>query len=312
MAPDGDAEVPEALESDSETLAAKDPPARSTSAGVTTGSFSDEPIGRFRVWRAMDTVRKLSGGRGIGVRERATEGERRGALFVARKFENLGYKVRIQKFSIDGGTSRNVVARWPRSVDHPLVIGGHIDTVPGSPGANDNASGVAAILEAARLAAGKKPVKYIRWVAFGAEEYGDSGTHHDGSEVYVQRMGKEGRSRSPGAISVDMVADGKPLLTGSFGIGPPVLGRMVFKRIQRKGEIALDYRTLCDCSDNGPFEHAGIPGAYMHSGSEDPDYHSSTDTPPNLVPKHLKRTGKALLIFIRRVDQATIRELRKH
>lgn len=260
----------------------------------------------------MKIVRKLSGGQGIGPRERASPNERRGALYIARKFESYGYKVRIQRFSVDGGVSRNVVARWGGSVEHPLVIGGHIDTVPASPGANDNASGVATMLEAARLAAGKKPVRYIRWVAFGAEEFGDDGTHHDGSEFYVQKLGREGRKRSPGAISVDMIADGKPLLSGSFGIGPRILGRMVYKRIKRNSDVAIDYRTLCDCSDNGPFEHAGIPGAYLHSGTEDPDYHSASDAPPNLQPKHLKRTGRALLIFVRRVDRATIRTLRAH
>jgi Zn-dependent M28 family amino/carboxypeptidase len=264
------------------------------------------------MWRAMKTVRKLSGGRGIGVRERATRKERRAALLIARKFENLGYKVAIQRFSVDGGVSRNVVARWPGSIDHPLVIGAHIDTVPVSPGANDNASGVATILEAARLAAGKRPVKYIRWIAFGAEEYGDDGTHHDGSAFYVRRLGSKGRRRSPGALSVDMVADGKPLLSGSFGIGPRILGRMVYRRIERGSGVSIEYRTLCDCSDNGPFEHAGIPGAYLHSGTEDPDYHSSTDTPPNLRPKHLKRTGRALLTFVRSVDRATIRTLRRY
>ena len=280
-----------------------------TATAAAGDSFSDGAIGNFQLWRAMKTVRKLADD--IGIRERATANERQAALFIARKFESYGYSVRLQKFSVDGGTSRNVVARWPRSVEHPLVIGGHIDSVPGSPGANDNASGVATILEAARLAAGKRQVKYIKWVAFGSEEFGDSGTHHDGSEVYVERLGREGRRRAPGAISVDMIADGKPLLTGSFGIGPRILGRMVYRRIKRNSDVAIDYRTLCDCSDNGPFEHAGIPGAFVYSG-EEPNYHDPSDTPPNLQPKHLKRTGRALLIFVRRVDEATIRTLRRH
>lgn len=278
---------------------------------VSEDAFSDAPVGRFRLKRAMKTVRALAGGRGIGIRERATSNERRAALYVARKFESYGYQVHIQKFTVDGGTSRNVVAKWPGQIDHPLVIGGHIDTVPEAPGANDNASGVAAILEAARLTAGKEPARFIRWVAFGSEEYGDDGTHHDGSRVYVRRMGPTGRERSPGAISVDMVADGKPLLTGSFGIGPRVLGRMVYGRITRHSDIAMEYRTLCDCSDNGPFEHAGIPGAFLYSGIE-PDYHSISDTVPNMRPKHLKRSGRALLVFVRRVDRDTIRKLRRH
>lgn len=278
---------------------------------TSAADFSEGKIGEFKLWRAMDTVRKLAGVQGIGVRVRATRNERRASLYVARKFESYGYDVSIQKFSVDGGISRNVIARWPGSVEHPLAIGGHIDSVPESPGANDNASGVATILEAARLAAGKKQMRYVTWVAFGAEEYGTDGTHHDGSAVYVKRMGKEGRDRSPGGISVDMVADGKPLLTGSSGIGPRVLGRMVYGRITRNSKIAMKYYTLCDCSDHGPFEHAGIPAAYMYSGPE-PDYHSPSDRVPNLQPKHLKRTGRALLVFVRRIDGDTIRRLRRY
>lgn len=280
-------------------------------ADAAVADFEDGPIGGFKLWRAMDTVRDLAGGKGIGIRAKATDNERRAARYIARKFESYGYEVKIQKFSVDGGISRNVIAKWPGQVRHPLVIGGHMDTFPGAPGANDNASGLATILEIARLAAGNQQMRYIRWVAFGSEEKGTDGTHHDGSEAYVKRMGPEGRERSPGALSVDMVADGKPLLTGSFGIGPRILGRMIYGRITRNSKIAMKYETLCDCTDNGPFEHAGIPGAFMYSGRE-PDYHSATDTPPNLRPKHLKRTGRALLVFVRRVDGETIRRLRRH
>lgn len=287
------------------------PTPEGTKAVVAAQTSSDNRIGSFKLWRAMKTVRKLAGAAGIGVRERATNNERRAALYIARRFESYGYKVHIQKFSVDGGTSRNVVARWPGSITHPFVIGAHLDTVPASPGANDNASGVAAMLEAARLSAGRGPTRYIRWVAFGSEEYGDDGTHHDGSKEYVRRLGPKGRKRTPGMLSVDMIADGKPLLTGSFGIGPRVLGRMVYRRITRNSGIRMRYQTLCDCSDNGPFEHAGIPGAFMYSGPE-PDYHSPSDVPDNLKPKHLKRTGRALLLFVRRMGADTVRKLRRY
>lgn len=278
---------------------------------VITATHSSLAPKKFRLWAAMKTVRQLAGGQGIGIRERATDNERRAARLIARKFTKLGYNVRIQKYSVDGGRSRNVIARWPGEIGHPLVIGGHMDTAAGSPGANDNASGVATIIEAARLVAGTERAKYIRWVAFGSEEKGDDQRNHVGSEVYVRRMGREGRQRAPGMISVDMIADGKPLLTGSFGIGPKVLGRMVYRRITRNSEISMDYHQLCDCTDNGPFEHAGIPGAYMYSGRE-PDYHSPTDKPPNLVPEHLKRTGKALMVFVRKLDRTTLRYLRRY
>jgi hypothetical protein len=76
----------------------------------TTGA-EEARIGAFQRRRAMDHVRALAGR--IGVRVRATDGERRGARYTKRQFEDLGYEVFVQKFSVDGGTSRNVVAQWP-------------------------------------------------------------------------------------------------------------------------------------------------------------------------------------------------------
>ena len=113
--------------------------------------LAQEPPGRksFHADRAMRHVRRLAGR--IGVRLRATRGERRGASYVAKKLRAYGYRVRVPTFSVDGRTSRNVVARWPGSRRRAIVIGAHIDSVRGSPGANDNASGVAVMLELARV-----------------------------------------------------------------------------------------------------------------------------------------------------------------
>lgn len=265
-------------------------------------------LGRFTRRRAMDHVRKLAGD--IGVRVRATDGERLGARYIARRFEALGYDVHIQKFSVDGGTSRNVVAWWPDARRYPIVVGGHMDSVPSSPGANDNASGVAVLLETARLARGTRQAGFLRFVAFGSEEYGSDGRHHVGSQVFVNRLGPKGRRKLGGMVSVDMVADGRPLIVGNSGISEDVLARYLYRRIDR-ANIGVDYRTLCDCSDNGPFEHAGIPASFMWSG-EEPNYHDSSDTVANMSPRDLERTGKALRAFVRSLDQALLDRLRRY
>ena len=256
----------------------------------------------------MRHVRKLASD--IGVRVRATRGERRGSIYVAKRFRALGYEVLVQKFSIDGGTSRNVVAWWPGARRHGIVLGAHIDSVPGSPGANDNASGIAVLLETARLVRGTEQAGFLRFVAFGSEEYGEDGRHHVGSQVYVRRIGDRGRRRLGGMVSIDMVADGRPLLVGSFGIGPRIMGRILYRRLERT-RIAVEYRTLCDCSDNGPFEHAGIPASFMYSGLE-PNYHDPSDTPRNMVPEDLERTGRAVRHFVRGVDASLLRRLREY
>ena len=254
----------------------------------------------------MRHVRKLA--RDIGVRVRGRSGERRAARYIARRFRAFGYKVRIRRFAVDGRTSRNVVARWPGSIRHPFVIGGHMDTVARSPGANDNASGVAVVLEMARIAAGKEQACLTRFVAFGSEEYGTNGRHHVGSQKYVNRLGDEGRRRAPGMISVDMIADGRPLIVATAGIGPEIVARTVFRRMRRAG-IGVVYKTTCDCSDNGPFERAGIPAAFVWSGFE-PDHHRPSDRVANMSERDLARTGRAVRAFLKGLDRGMIRRFR--
>lgn len=256
----------------------------------------------------MIHVRKLAGD--IGVRVRATRGETRGARYIAEKFRSFGYNVNVQKFAVDNGTSRNVVAWWPNSRQHGFVIGGHMDTVETSPGANDNASGTAVVLELARLAAGKAPSEWVRFVAFGSEEYGSNGVHHVGSQVFVNRLGERGRNRLGGMTSVDMIADGRPLLVGNSGIADDVVARTLFRRIRDAG-IAVRYHTLCDCSDHGPFEHAGIPASFAYSGTE-PNYHDDSDTVPNMKPEDLLRTGRAMRAFMVAIDRDMIERFRQH
>ena len=252
-------------------------------------------IGKFTTWRAMDHVRKLASG--IGVRVRGTSGEYRASRYIARKFRRYGYRTNIQKFDVDNGTSRNVVAWWPGASRFPMVVGGHMDTVAGAPGANDNASGVAIVLEMARLFAGKRQAQFVRFAAFGSEEYGSNGVHHVGSQVYVNRLGRRGRRRLAGMVSVDMVADGRPLIIGTAGIGPRIVARTLYKKLRRSG-YNVTYRITCDCSDNGPFERSGIPASFMWSGDE-PNYHDPSDRPANLSKRDLRRSGRATRRFVK-------------
>lgn len=277
------------------------------SAGPSPGDeFSSEILLRYSNDRAMRHVRALA--KDIGVRVRAKVGEFKASRYVAGKFAALGYETKVQKFSVDGDTSRNVIAWWPGAKRYGLVAGAHMDTVAGSPGANDNASGVAVMLEMARISAGREPARFVRFVAFGSEEYGENGAHHVGSSVYVRRLGKEGRKRLGGMVSIDMIADGRPLIAGTAGIGPEVVARTVYNKMRKK--VGMTYQTLCDCSDNGPFERAGIPAAFLYSGTE-PNYHDPSDTPANLKKRDLLRTGLGVRYFFKQIDLDMIRRFRR-
>jgi Iap family predicted aminopeptidase len=263
---------------------------------------------RFSRQRTMQHVRRLASD--IGVRVRGTRGERRAARYIRKRFRALGYETNVQTFSVDGRTSRNVVAWWPGAQRYPVVIGGHMDTVPRSPGANDNASGVAVVLEAARMFAGTRQARFVRFVAFGSEEYGRDGRHHVGSQTFVNRLGARGRRRLAGMVSVDMIGkvQGGPHLIGTSGIGPEIVARTLYRKARRAG-LSVRYRTLCPCSDNAPFERAGIPGAFMWSGWE-PNYHSPRDTVPNVEPGAVTRAGRIVRAFVKDLNAATLRRFR--
>jgi hypothetical protein len=282
---------------------------RSADQSVSPAGYGGERAEELRHYsnsRAMGHVRALA--RKIGPRVRAKPAEWKASRYVRREFESYGYETKVQKFSVDGGTSRNVIAWWPEAMKYGLVVGGHMDTVRRSPGANDNASGVAVILEMARISANRDPARFVRFVAFGAEEYGTNGQHHNGSQVYVNRLGKEGRRRLGGMVSIDMIGQGRPLLAATTGIAPGVVARTVYNKMRDK--VAMSYRITCDCSDNGPFERAGIPAVLLWSGLE-PNHHEPTDTVANLNPKHVKRTGLGFRYFLKRVDLDMIRRFRR-
>jgi hypothetical protein len=279
---------------------------RSVGSPSRTGVGPAEVLRHYSNARAMKHVRALA--RRIGPRVRTKPGERKASIYARRKFESYGYETKVQKFSVDGGTSRNVVAWWPDSKKYGMVVGGHMDTARRSPGANDNASGVAVVLEMARISAGREQARLVRFVAFGAEEYGTNGEHHNGSQVYVNRLGQEGRKRLGGMVSIDMIGKGRPLLAATTGMASEVVARTVYNKMRDK--VAMRYLITCDCSDNGPFERAGIPAVFLWSGSE-PNHHEPTDTVANLNQKHVRRTGLGFRYFLKRVDLAMIRRFRR-
>lgn len=84
----------------------------------------------------------------------------------------LGYVVKQQEFTAHNVTVLNLEGEICGSLqpEEIVVVGAHYDTVFGSPGANDNGSGVAVLLELARLLADARPLRTIRLVAFANEE----------------------------------------------------------------------------------------------------------------------------------------------
>jgi hypothetical protein len=116
------------------------------------------------------------------------------AGYIRKTLEDAGYVVNVQSFPSRGLTMNNFEAVLPGhgAAEEIIVVGAHYDSVADCPGADDNASGVAAMLELARLLAGTALPRTVRFVAFANEEapffYGDE----MGSNLYAARAQAQG------------------------------------------------------------------------------------------------------------------------
>lgn len=118
----------------------------------------------------------------------------RAAEYVEASFVAAGHEPRSQAYVVDGKAVRNIETELLGT--HPeagiIVVGAHYDSVLGSPGANDNASGVAAMLELARLLHDRKLARTVRLVAFANEEPPFFYTDSMGSVRYATRAAERG------------------------------------------------------------------------------------------------------------------------
>jgi Zn-dependent M28 family amino/carboxypeptidase len=97
-----------------------------------------------------------------------------------------GYVPERETFTVNGVNCANLVITRPGRLDELLLIGAHYDTVRGSPGADDNASGVATLLELSRAFTAVAPDLTMRFVAFTNEEPPFFLTHQQGSVVHAR------------------------------------------------------------------------------------------------------------------------------
>lgn len=249
----------------------------------------------FSADAAFGHVRRLAGR--IGPRPAGSAAYRRASTYVRGRLVALGYEVQRQGFPLpQGGRSWNLVATAAGTAEVRLLIGAHLDTVRGSPGANDNASGVAVLLEVARVLADAGPPPGLALVAFGAEEFQPGGAHHIGSDAYVSRMSPTQRDALDMMVSADMIGRVRPFISAALR-GTSRRAARILARTAREAGFRANVRILGDISDHGPFARAGMPGAFLWTGFE-PNHHLPTDIVGNCRPRALARAGKVLLRLI--------------
>lgn len=116
------------------------------------------------------------------------------AEYIRHTLDDAGYAVLDHQYEVSGKPSENVESERAGS-EQPneiVLIGAHYDSVQGSPGANDNGTGVAAALALAQAFAGARPARTLRFVFFANEEPPFFQTEHMGSRIYAQRSRRRG------------------------------------------------------------------------------------------------------------------------
>ena len=108
--------------------------------------------------------------------------------YIESVLQTCGYTVQRHTYSCYGKSVSNLIAEKVGTSEGVVVIGAHYDTMPGTPGADDNASAVAGLLELARLLKTHRNKKHLIFVAFVNEEAPCYGSHNMGSMVYAGHL----------------------------------------------------------------------------------------------------------------------------
>jgi hypothetical protein len=254
----------------------------------------------------------------------------RAANYIEERFRAAGFEVDRQEYTVEGVASYNLEAELAglKRREEILVIGAHYDTVPGSPGANDNASGVAATLALASLLADASLGRTVRFVAFANEEMPFFQTEQMGSFVYAQAARARGEN-IVGMISLETIGyfsqeKGSQQYPFPFNLIYPSRGNFIgFISHTAPESRALVREAIGAFRDTAPFPSEGaaipekIPGvgwsdhwafwqfdypAFMLTDTAPfryPHYHTAEDTPDELDYLRMARIVKGMEAVIR-------------
>lgn len=238
--------------------------------------------------------------------------------YIVGKLEAYGANVSLQPFEAvltTGDTLRlvNIIGNYNREAGRRILLGAHYDTRPRAdrdpdpsnrhipiPGANDGASGVAVLLECARLFEKARPPIGVDLVFFDGEDYGEEGSSADyilGSAHFAGNL----KGYVPSAvIIVDMVGErGAEIKMEVYSATySALLVDDLFTIAERLGVEAFN-RTrghpLID--DHLPFIRAGIPAVVLID-FDYPYWHTLEDTPDKCAPESLGAVGSVLIEYI--------------
>jgi Zn-dependent M28 family amino/carboxypeptidase len=251
----------------------------------------------------------------------------RAAAFIDSSFLDAGYRPQSQWYNVGTSRCRNLAAevRGTGRPEEVVIVGAHYDTVPDSPGADDNASGVAAVLALARSFAGTRPARTLRFVGFVNEEPPYFWRSEMGSLVYAKKCRQDGDRvtamlsiESVGYYSMSLASQRYPVGLGLIyparGDFVAFIGNLLSRSLVHhaikafRGTAALPSLGAsvpnsvrgAGWSDHWSFWQQGFAGIEVTDTAlyRNPYYHTSEDTPARLNYDRLARFTWAMRAVI--------------
>jgi len=259
-------------------------------------------------------VRKLSVE--LGPRDEShIENLDRVATYIKNEFSQSTALVSEQPYRVEGKSYRNVIAQFGPESAERIIVGAHYDTAGPLPGADDNASGVAGLIELARLLGRQPPPLRVELVAFTLEEPPYFGTTGMGSSVHAESLRKQ-NVRVKAMFSLEMIgyfsdAPGSQEFPGgvlslfypSTGNFIGVVGRLGDWSLVRRTKAAMRNASPLpvysinaprvvpgvDFSDQLNYWHAGYSAVMITDSAfyRNRNYHTADDTPEKLDYKRM-------------------------
>ncbi|AGA34701.1 peptidase M28 [Thioalkalivibrio nitratireducens DSM 14787] len=254
------------------------------------------------------------------------------ADYIARTFREAGHKPIRHRVPAWDQEFHNIEVQLPHDgvANEILVIGAHYDTVRGTPGADDNASGVAVLLELARLLRDTELGRSVRLVAFANEEAPFFGSAAMGSLHYA-RQARERGDDIVGMISLEMVgyysdepdSQSYPPLLGHFypdrgnfiafvsNLRSRGLVRQTIQAFREHADVPSEGLAAPELipdilrSDHWAFQQMGYPAIMLTDTANfrNPAYHGPHDTPDRLDYETMARLTAALAHAVETMSQ---------
>jgi len=207
-------------------------------------------------------------------RKAGSEGCNKAADYISQQLKQMGYTPEFQDFTMGRSKTKNVLAARVGPLDSVIVVGAHYDAVGPirnsfCPGADDNASGVAAVLELAKML--KTSRRTILFLFFSGEEDGLIGS------AYYVKHPKYPNNKTVFMLNLDMIGYLKANPQASIPDVHKLLKALYIEYPFAPGIVILGGTD----SDQESFANIGIPVAFLHTGLH-PYYHKVGDTSDKL------------------------------